>query len=164
MREEYAKGKRGIVYVDSYKGKKIAIKTKNPKSTTPGRIEIEAAFLEKLNKHGIGPKFYFFKDGELGMEFISGEHFIDYIKNKPKEKILRVVKLLEKQVKKMDKLKIEKKEMMRPFKNVIVRDDKPVLIDFERCRYSDDPKNMRQFEEFLKERFLHTRRLLNLWG
>jgi predicted Ser/Thr protein kinase len=41
----YAKGKRGLIYADFYKGKKIAIKTKNPKSTTPGRIEIEAEFL-----------------------------------------------------------------------------------------------------------------------
>ena len=149
-KEIYAKGKRGIIYVGLYKGKKIAIKTKNPKSSAAARIEIEAQFLKRLNKHGIGPKFYFFKDGELGMEFIEGEHFIDYMKNNHKEKIMKVVKELEKQVKKMDELKIEKQEMMRPFKNVIVRNDKPILIDFERCKYSENPKNMRQFEEFKK--------------
>ena len=58
----YSKGKRGLVYLAKYKGKKIIIKTKNPKSRTPGRIEIGAQFLKKLNKHGIGPRFLFFKD------------------------------------------------------------------------------------------------------
>ena len=150
MREIYAKGKRGIVYKGTYKGKTIAIKTKNPKSTTPGRIEIEAEFLKKVNKKGLGPRFIFFQDGELGMEFIEGIHFIKYIETESKEKVMKIVKLLEKQVKTLDKLKINKYEMMRPFKNVIIRDDKPVLIDFERCRYSEDPKNLRQFVEFKK--------------
>ena len=150
MREIYAKGKRGIVYKATYKGKTIAIKTKNPKSTTPGRIEIEAEFLKKVNKEGLGPKFIYFKDGELGMEFIDGIHFIKYIETQPKTKVLKVVKLLEKQVKTLDKLNINKYEMMRPFKNVIIRNDSPVLIDFERCRYSDNPKNLRQFDEFKK--------------
>ncbi|MBD3164666.1 hypothetical protein GF323_05695 [Candidatus Woesearchaeota archaeon] len=149
-RRLYAKGKRGLIYLACYKGKKIIIKKKNPKSAAPGRIEIEAQFLKKVNRKGIGPKFIYFKGNELAMEYINGVHFTDYMKTQPKDKMRKVVMLLEKQVKALDKLKINKYEMSRPFRNVIIRNDKPVMIDFERCKYSPNPKNLRQFQEFKK--------------
>ena len=146
---ELAKGKRGIVYTASYKGKKIALKKKNPKSTAIARIEIEAQFLKKLNEYGIGPKFIFFRDDEVGMEFIDGEKFESYILGNDKKNILKVNEELFSQLYQMDKLGINKEEMHHPFKHIIVREDKPILIDFERCHYTEKPKNVTQFVQYI---------------
>ena len=145
MRELYAKGKRGLVY----KEKNIMIKTKNPKSTAPGRIQIEAQFLKKLNKYGIGPKFIEFSGDELFMEYINGILFEEYIKNNSRENIKEVIKNLLKQLNKMDKLGINKEEMHHPFKHIIIRHNVPILIDFERCNYTKNPKNVTQFIQYL---------------
>ena len=48
----------------------------------------------------------------------------------------------------MDRLGINKFEMHHPLKHIII-DKKPVLIDFERARYTDDPKNITQFCDYL---------------
>ena len=59
--EFLAKGKRGVVWTGYCKvaGRrvKVALKVKREDSQAIGRIEIEAKFLQLLNKHGIGPKF-----------------------------------------------------------------------------------------------------------
>jgi predicted Ser/Thr protein kinase len=49
----------------------------------------------------------------------------------------------------MDRLGITKEEMMRPLKNVIVRNAIPALIDFERARKTEKPHNVTQFCQFL---------------
>lgn len=149
MKQLYAKGKRGLVYTADYKGKKIAIKIKNPKSTAIARIEIEAKFLKKLNKYGIGPKFIFFKNDELGMEFIHGELFRDYIQKNDKKKIIKVIRDIFEQLYTMDKLGINKEEMHHPVKHIIINKNKPYLIDFERCHYSQKPKNVTQFVQYI---------------
>lgn len=147
--EYHSKGKRGIVYVAAHKGKKIAIKMKNPRSKALSRINIEAEFLKKLNKYGIGPRFIFFDEGKLAMEFIEGELFEDYIKKNTKKKILKVIKDILKQLHTLDKLKINKQEMHHPWKHILIRKDLPILIDFERCRYTEKPKNVSQFLHYL---------------
>jgi putative serine/threonine protein kinase len=148
-KEIYSKGRRGLVYLADYKGKKIILKEKNPDSESPGRIEIEAIFLKKLNKHDIGPKLYFFKDNSLGMEFIDGVLFEKYLKTSTKEKIMKVITDILNQLFIMDKLKITKEEMHHPVKHIIIRDDRPVMIDFERCHYTEKPKNVTQFIQYM---------------
>ena len=59
-KEFFTKGKRGFIYTAKLGKKKIAIKEKNPESKAQSRIEFEAYWLKKLNKHKIGPKFIFF--------------------------------------------------------------------------------------------------------
>ncbi|MBR9700176.1 hypothetical protein GOV09_06990 [Candidatus Woesearchaeota archaeon] len=149
MRELFAKGKRGVVYLDDYKGERIIVKVKNPSSQAAGRIAIEADFLKKLNEKGIGPRFYYFKDDELGREFIDGEMFEDYLASHTKEEILSVLVDLFNQLFVMDQLKINKEEMHRPVKHILVRKDKPYLIDFERCHYTEKPQNITQFVQYL---------------
>jgi putative serine/threonine protein kinase len=147
----FAKGNRGLVYISEYKGKKIVIKKKNPASTAAARIEIEAMFLKKMNKLGIGPKFYFFKDGELGMEFLEGELFEAYIVKEDKKKILKVIKDVYMQMYKLDKAGINKKEMHHPTKHIIIS-KKVTLIDFERCQYTEKPKNVTQFTQYISKK------------
>jgi len=149
--EIFAKGKRGIIHLAQYKGKTIVVKSKNPKSTAIARIEIEAQFLKKLNKFSIGPKFHFFKDQKLGMEFIEGVLFEEYIQKNSKKNIQAVITDLFTQLFQLDKLKINKEEMHHPVKHIIVRNHIPVLIDFERCHYTEKPKNITQFVQYLSK-------------
>jgi len=53
-----------------------------------------------------------------------------------------------KQCKTLDELKINKEEMHKPLKNIIIKNNKPILIDFERCHYTLRPKNLNQFKQF----------------
>jgi predicted Ser/Thr protein kinase len=39
--------------------------------------------------------------------------------------------------------------MTNPYKHIIVRDEIPIMIDFERCVHTNKPKNITQFIQFL---------------
>lgn len=147
--EYFAKGKRGIVYTGIYHGKKVAVKTKNPLSQAKKRIENEILFLKIANIYGIGPKLLFNTKKYLVYEFQEGVYFEKWIKGKKKKQVVSVIKKLLEQAFILDKLGIDKEEFHRPFKNVIVKGKTPVLIDFERCHYSERPKNVTQLFQFI---------------
>ena len=83
------------------------------------------------------------------MEYIEGERILDYFKRASKTRILKIIKEVFKQLRFMDELNINKKEMTNPYKHIIVRNDEPVMIDFERCSYSTKPQNVTQFCQFI---------------
>ena len=145
----FAKGHRGLLYTGLYKGSKIAIKAKNPKSDAVGRVENEWKWLEKLNKKGIGPKLLFKTEEYFVYEFVNGSLIADTFKESGKTAIKRIIREIFRQLFILDSLKIDKEEMHHPFKHIIVRNDKPVMIDFERMHYSQNPKNVTQFCQFL---------------
>ena len=125
------KGKRGVVKVGKYGGKACAIKIPNPKSEAVGRIGNEGFWLRKLNELGIGPKLYYFDEKLLVMEFLEGVHLSDFLKKNERGTVLKNILL---QCRKLDKAKVNKYEMHSVTKNVIVVKNKPVMIDFERCK------------------------------
>lgn len=147
----YKKGKRGLVYFSKYGNRKIIIKIKNPESRAENRIENEFRFLKILNRKNIGPQALFFKNGKLGMEFIDGIYFLDFVKKEDnKDVILKIIKNIYGQLYQLDKLKINKEEMSHPRKHIIITENnKAVLIDFERAHYIKKPANVTQFSVFL---------------
>jgi predicted Ser/Thr protein kinase len=144
-----ARGKRGIVFLEEQDGEKICVKKPNPKSTAIYRLENEARFLQKLNAYGVGPKFISIKENELRMEFVDGERILKYFENNDKDKIKKIILLVFGQLRIMDELHINKKEMTNPYKHIIIRSHRPIMIDFERCSYSNKPSNITQFCQFL---------------
>ncbi|MBI2653979.1 methyltransferase [Candidatus Woesearchaeota archaeon] len=144
-----AKGHRGLLFTGIYKGKKVTIKTKNPQSTAVGRIENEAKWIKRLNKHNIGPKLSFAGDNYFVYEYIDGDFIINYIEKSNKNNIKKIIKQIFNQMFVLDKLKIDKEEMHHPLKHVIISKNKPYLIDFERTHHSPNPKNVTQFCQFL---------------
>jgi len=144
-----AKGHRGVVYTGNYKSKKIAIKTTNPNSNAFGRIQIESKWLRRLNKNNIGPKFLFADEDYFVYVFVNGDSIIDYIKKSGKAQIKKTLRGILNEVSLLDKLRIDKEEMHHPVKHIIISKNKPVMIDFERARYSQNPKNVTQFCQFL---------------
>ncbi|MGV8141740.1 MAG: HemK2/MTQ2 family protein methyltransferase [Candidatus Woesearchaeota archaeon] len=136
------KGHRGIVEI---KGR-LAIK----KSLTEHySVENEAKFLKILNKYGIGPRYVTHNRTSLTMEYIKGDRILEYMQNSTKEQIITIIDRILEQLYMMDKLNINKTELTNPYKHIIVRNDRPVQIDFERCSYVEKPKNVTQFVQFL---------------
>lgn len=156
-KEYFSKGKRGLIFVSTYKNKKFVLKTKNPSSAID-TIENEALFNKKLNIIGVGPKFYFFhpKKFFLVREKIEGENICKWLsldvseKNKKFKKI--ALNLLE-QCRKMDLAGINKQELTHPDKDIIIdKKGVPWIIDFERCRSTNKPHNVNQICQFLTRR------------
>ncbi len=140
--EYLAEGKRGIVYTDFVKGKKVCIKIEK---RGLGRVDIECRFLNLLNKYKIGPKLISCKKDRMVYEYADGSNLYGKFNKKIALDVL-------KQCYKMDKLGIDKFEMHHPWKHVI-SGKKVVMIDFERCKYSANPKNVTGFCQFLAHQF-----------
>lgn len=161
----FAKGKRGYIYTGKLKGKIVGIKKKNPKSKAKNRIKNEIIFLEIVNMYHIGPKLLKHTNTYFVYEFQEGKYFKEILKEDNKAKILNISKNLLKQAHILDKLGINKEEFHRPLKNVIIKKyNQPVLIDFERCHYSDSPKNVTQLVQFMVNKRLvkRTAKLIKL--
>ncbi len=150
IKEEFlAKGKRGIVYRGLLAGKEIAIKEINPESKAINRLENEAHHLKLVNQLGIGPKLLGFNKHQLLMEYIDGERILDFLERAEKKDIQKVLILVFEQMRKLDKLGINKLEMTYPYKHIVIRKMQPILLDFERCKHTLRPKNVTQFCQFI---------------
>ena len=141
----FAKGKRGLVFTGRHAGKKVAIKIKRPESAAMHTVVHEAVMLKELNRHGIGPKYLFHSPKFLVYSFVEG----DYLKDKVQSKNIKLIcrKVFE-QCFQLDLLHIDKQEMTRPYKHVIIKNGKITLIDFERARRVEEAHNVTQFCTF----------------
>lgn len=145
----FAAGKRGIVFTGFFRKKKIAIKTKHPKTKAQHSIENEVKMLKKLNKHKIGPTFVAKGRNYLIYEFVPGEYIKDWLPKTKKSEIAGVFAAVLKQCFVLDKLKINKEEMHHPLKHIII-DKNIIMIDFERAHKTKSPKNVTQFLQFIR--------------
>jgi len=150
-KELFSRGKRGIIYTAFYNGKKVAIKQKRPDSKAKGRIENEVKWLKVLNKKGIGPKLMFSGDDYFVYEFVEGDFIGDYFRKSSKAEVRRIIRDVFEQMYQLDKVGVNKYEMHHPVKHVIIEEKtkNPVLVDFERCRDTEKPKNVTQFCQFI---------------
>ncbi|MBI2576991.1 hypothetical protein HYV84_07290 [Candidatus Woesearchaeota archaeon] len=159
----FTHGKRGNLYTGIFKGRKIVIKSKRPESEALGRIENEIRFLKILNEEGIGPKLLFWdkrKFSYFGYAYVDGVFFPQFLERcgrKDKSKVSRMIADIFSQCYTLDKLGINKEEMSHPQKHIIIgrRTKRPVLIDFERCHYTEKPGNVTQFTSYLLSNLIH---------
>ena len=142
--EFFAKGKRGRVYLDKKEGKFVCVK-----KSDENRIRNEVYWLKILNKYKIGPKLISYDKNSFCYQFIEGKFIIGYLKDKNKNIVKKIVIKILKQCRILDKLNVNKFEMHKPLKHIIIKNDNPIMIDFERCRESLFPKNVTQFCQFL---------------
>ncbi len=145
-----SRGRRGIVFRGRYNDRDVAVKIQNPTSHAHHRIEHEALMLGKLNKHGIGPKLYAAPDGILIMEFISKQTLEEWMQRVSVTRVRNVLIEVMHQCFIMDRMRIQKEEMHHPHKHILMRKDRPVLIDFERARSTDKPHNVTQFFQYMR--------------
>jgi release factor glutamine methyltransferase len=144
-----AQGKRGMVYVGDWQGKRAVFKMKLPKSQAHGAIGREAHYQQKVNKFGVGPMFYAYEDDILIREYIEGERINDYLTHASSKRIREVIKEIFRQARVLDKAGLEKQEMTNPYKHILVNDKRIVMIDFERCRQTEKPGNVTQLVQWL---------------
>ena len=148
-----AKGKRGYIHTGIFKKKKVAIKTKNPSSSVDTAIVREAQSLKKVNKLGIGPKLITSTKDYVMYMFIEGDIIIERFPGLKKEETMKMIKDLLTQMKVLDDNNLQKEEMHHPWKHIILtKTNKPILIDFERLRYSQKPQNITQFCQFISSK------------
>lgn len=154
----FTKGHRGILFKGKWNNKKVVIKAQNPASKAVGRIQNEAFWIKRLNKKGIGPKLCFSTKDYFVYRYIPGLFILDYLKkmkkNKKTEKMIkRIIKNIFHQIYILDSMYIDKEEMHHPLKHIIINpQNKPVMVDFERCHNVKKPKNITQFCQFLRSR------------
>ena len=101
-----------------------------------------------MNGHNIGPKLIEYGKDYMIYEFINGTRILDYLKKVDKKDKNRVIKNALLQCRILDKLKIDKYEMNNPYKHILI--GKQIkMIDFERCKFVEKPKNVTQFCQFI---------------
>ena len=141
------KGKRSQIYLLEQGGRKFALKVERDDIDAVDRVFNESVFLTLLNESGIGPRLVEGGCGYMFYEYVPGKFICDYLAGcKNPWPVLRRVFL---QCRQMDVLGINKLEMHKPVKHILVFRGKPVLLDFERCYYAKRPKNVSQFAQFL---------------
>lgn len=161
----FAHGKRGNVFVGYYKNKKAAIKVKRKESLALERLKNEVKWLRILNKKNIGPRLLFYGENYLVYGFVEGDFVLDWIKKNEskKEKIRKIIAEVLRQCFIMDGLGVNKEEMHRPIKHIVInKKNKLTLIDFERCYKTERPHNVTQFGVFLMKNKLVNEKMLGL--
>jgi putative serine/threonine protein kinase len=143
-----AKGKRGMVYTGYYKGKKVAVKLQRADIKAILRIKNEGDILSRINKYNIGPRLLFYTEEYMIYTFVEGDFIVDFLDENGRDKIKKILIDIFAQLNQLDKLKIDKEEMHHPVKHVIIA-KKAVLIDFERAHFTEKPKNVTQFIQFI---------------
>ncbi|MAG50830.1 hypothetical protein CL621_04300 [archaeon] len=144
-----AKGKRSNVYTAFLGNKKVGIKVARKDISVKEHIANEAKFLKILNKKKIGPKLLHSKKDSIIYKFIEGERILDWMEKANKKNIKRILKDIFEKCYILDSLQIEKKEMHHPIKHILIEKNNAKMIDFERCRKTEKPKNTTQFCQFL---------------
>ncbi|MBI2581384.1 methyltransferase [Candidatus Woesearchaeota archaeon] len=147
----FEKGNRGVLYKGSYRGKTVVVKAKRKESAAVATIENETNWLKKLNKEGIGPKLLIAGKGWFAYEFVDGGFITDFIGTcKDAAKVKDATIQMLQQCRKLDEMGVNKEEMLRPQKHVLIgKSGKVTMLDFERCRKTQKPKNVTQLCQFL---------------
>lgn len=144
--EYFAKGKRSLVY--KIIGKNQILKKERSDSKAKDRIKNEIKWLKILNKYNIGPKLIDYGDDYFICEYVKGKTILDWMVEKNLKQIKRVLKIIFKKCYELDKLGVNKEEMHRPIKHIIIG-KKIKMIDFERCFECKNPHNVTQFSHFI---------------
>lgn len=146
MEQLFAKGKRSNVYLVDFNNKKAVVKKVKPGSE--GAISDEISWLKKLNKYKIGPKLLSCNENSVTMELVQGKRILEWLPAASKKDTIKMLTKILEQCKLLDKLKISKEEMQNPYKHILIN-KKPIMIDFEKCHYTERPQNVTQFCQFL---------------
>lgn len=143
-----AHGHRGIVYVGRCKEKTIAIKL-------TGLARTEATWLSRVNDLGLGPRLLYSGESSFAMEFVSGLTISDALRQDG-DRLSAIVASLLDQCWRLDQAGINKSEMGRLHKHVVVSHDiqKLTMLDFERCSYSSRPQNVTQLCQYLSSNWV----------
>ncbi|MBR9676774.1 methyltransferase [Candidatus Woesearchaeota archaeon] len=158
----FARGHRGLIYTGVYKNKKIAAKFHNPISKVD-TITNEITQLTMLKKKNIGPKIVFSGKNYFVYWFIEGELIGEFLKNNNKTTNYQIIKKILEQLRTLDSLGLNKKELTNPYKHILItKKQEPVLIDFERSKKTVKPSNITQFTQYIIRMLVHDKKNIDV--
>ena len=150
-----ARGKRGIASTARLGRTLVLVKERNPRSVVD-TVAHEARILARINAHGLGPRLIRHEPGRLVREYVDGT-LIEAWTAMARPVAIRCVlaEFLEK-CRTLDTIGIDKAELTRPFKHLLICRGHPVQIDYDRARESQRPRNVTQACQFLTSgRYAH---------
>ena len=111
----------------------------------------EVKFLTLLQPFKFVPRLYFVDDLNLKivMEYINGIRIGEFLKIMNEEEIRDIIAKCYEICYVLDSIGIQKEEMSRPDKHIIIKDDDVFFIDFERSLIRDKPANVTQFTSYV---------------
>ena len=145
-----ARGHKGVVYVAEGAAGRVAIKV-----CRNGGARQEERWLRRCNELGIGASLVRLGAEEecVVMEYVEGPSIGEALDGAvPPGVLFRALRDLLAQCARLDQQGIDKREMNRCQKHVIVsRDGKSTLLDFERCQESAKPCNVTGLAQYLTQ-------------
>ena len=150
-----ARGHKGVVYVADYSvaglfvRRRVAIKV-----CRDGGAGQEERWLRRCNALGIGAPLVMAEDACVVMEYVEGPSIGEALDGAvPADVLFRALRDLLAQCGKLDAEGINKTEMNRCQKHVIVGrvDGTSTLLDFERCQESSKPSNVTGLVQYLTQ-------------
>lgn len=167
---KFAKGKRGIIFTGDLNGEKVAIKFKRPDSEAPNSINNEINVLDYFHNEGLEfiPHLRFTGHDYFVYDFIEGIFIGEFSNKSTKKGIIDVLIQVFDAMFALDTLGYNKLEMNHPHKHILIREERDSivdfenkkvkkgpkrfivkLVDFERCKRTDKPKNVTQFVQYV---------------
>ncbi len=135
--EKIAKGWTSFIYTAENKfGKKFILKVLREKSNRKEMVKKESEYLLLANSVKVGPKFVKadFEKNIVMYEYVDGIFMSDWIfECNNKKLLLKFLKEIFSQTKKLDELGLDHGQLAGAGKNVLVEKGKPVIIDFEKA-------------------------------
>ena len=149
-----ARGHKGVVYVANYscagRTGRVAIKV-----CRDGGARQEERWLQRCNELGIGASLVRLpaEDECVVMEYVEGPSIGEALDGAvPPGVLFKALRDLLGQCARLDERGIDKREMNRCQKHVIVsREGRSTLLDFERCRESPKPANVTGLAQYLTQ-------------
>ncbi len=129
---------------------------KRQKSGKPNTLRNEAKILEYLQPSGIVPKLFEYGSDFIVMEYLQGVSLKEAIKKERKKALKEALRLCYL----LDRAKVWHKELGRYYHFIFTPE--PKIIDFERARFHQNPRNVLQFAGFYM-RDLDTQRAIELY-
>ncbi len=111
----------------------------------------ECYFLKKLQNYNFVPRLLrcYPKSLEVEMEYIEGTAFGKLIRLRDIYSIRQIILKILDILYLLDISNIQKEELNRPHKHIIINGERIVLIDWERAKETNKPSNITQFISFL---------------
>ena len=148
-----ARGHKGVVYVANYtcagRTGRVAIKI-----CRGGGARQEERWLRRCNDLGIGASLVSYEWDEcVAMEYVEGPSIGEALDGAvPPSVLFKALRDLLGQCARLDERGIDKREMNRCQKHVIVsREGRSTLLDFERCQESAKPSNVTGLAQYLTQ-------------
>lgn len=119
----------------------------------PNMVRNESTYTRAANECGVGPTALYY-DSEQDVffrSFVTGFSFDNWVRYRTQYglDVRPVLSDIFEQCYALDDRGLQRPELSRPHKDILVKGQKAVIIDFERCSFSEDHTNVLHFTECL---------------